>query len=161
MSEATIWDRPAVKIGIWAGRLITAGVFIYAAVPKLLDPATFAESIANYQAFPYWIWNFTAAVVPFAELLAALAVLTGYKRRAGALILGAMNLIFMGLILSVIVRDIDLACGCFGSPDAADPIGWADFVRDVGLMIAIVASGLGTGDGPERDAPASVDEPAA
>ena len=131
-----------VPIVGWAGRLIVAVVFVYAGALKLLDPAAFAEDIANYQAFPHWTWNLAAAVVPVAEIVGGLAVLTGIKRRAGAVMLGSLTLAFLGLILSVIVRGIDLNCGCFGEVTEASSVGWPMFLRDVGLLIAIVAAYL-------------------
>ena len=124
------------------GRLIVGGVFVFAGVVKLLDPASFAQDIANYQAFPHWTWNLAAAIVPVTEILAGLAVLIGFKRRAGALVLGSLTLAFIGLILSVIMRDIDLSCGCFGEATEASEVGWPLLIRDLGLLIAIVAAYL-------------------
>lgn len=124
------------------GRLIVGGVFVFAGVVKLLDPAKFAQDIANYQAFPYWTWNLAAAIVPVTEILAGLAVLSGVKRRAGAIVLGSLTVAFIGLILSVIVRGIDLSCGCFGEATEASEVGWPLLLRDVGLLIAIVAAYL-------------------
>jgi uncharacterized membrane protein len=132
------WMRPAGLLG----RLIAGGVFVFAGVHKLLDPATFAQDIANYQAFPWWTWNTAAAVVPIAEVLAGLAVLIDFKRRAGALVLASLTFAFLGLILSVIVRDIDLSCGCFGKAAEASAVGWPLFVRDVALLVAIAAAYL-------------------
>lgn len=132
------WMRAAGLLG----RLVAGGVFVFAGVHKLLDPATFAQDIANYQAFPWWSWNLAAAVVPMAEILAGLAVLVDFKRRAGALLLGSLTIAFLGLILSVIVRDIDLSCGCFGKAAEASAVGWPLFFRDIALMVAIVAAYL-------------------
>lgn len=137
----------------WAGRLITAAVFLFAAFGKLQDPATFAEDIANYQAFPHWTWNLAATVVPVTEVIGALALITGYKRRAGAIVLGSLTVAFIGLIASVIFRGIDLSCGCFGETPADSSIGWVDLLRDVGLLVAIAAAYL-----PPEHAPASADE---
>lgn len=123
-------------------RVVTAGVFIFAGVQKLLDPAAFAQDIANYQAFPYWTWNLAAAIVPITEIVAGLAVLTGFKRRAGAIVLGSLTVAFLGLILSIIARGINLDCGCFGEAVAASEIGWPMVVRDLGLLVAIVAAYL-------------------
>lgn len=138
MSETPKWMQIASVIG----RLIVGGVFVFAGVVKLLDPVEFAQDIANYQAFPYWTWNLAAAVVPVIEILAGLAVLIGFKRRAGALVLGSLTLAFIGLILSVIVRDIDLSCGCFGEATEASEVGWPLLLRDVGLLVAIAAAYL-------------------
>lgn len=130
--------------GIWTARLVVAAVFIYAAVPKIVDPAGFAEDISNYQAFPYWSWNLIATVVPMLELCGAVALLTGIGRRGGALLLGILDAAFMVLIMSVIVRDIDLSCGCFGHEQEAASVGWPTLFRDAGLMIGIMLAGLST-----------------
>ncbi|HLT40346.1 MAG TPA: MauE/DoxX family redox-associated membrane protein [Enhygromyxa sp.] len=138
MSEAPKW----MTIVGWLGRLVAGGVFVFAGVQKLLDPAAFAQDIANYQAFPYWTWNLAAGIVPVTEILAGLAVLIGFKRRAGAIVLGSLTVAFIGLILSVIVRGIDLNCGCFGEAVEASTVGWPLLLRDVGLLLAIVAAYL-------------------
>jgi putative oxidoreductase len=126
----------------WLGRVIVAGVFMFAGAQKLLDPAAFAQDIANYQAFPWWTWNLAAAVVPMVEILAGLAVLIGFKRRAGTIVLGSLTVAFLGLILSVIVRGIDLNCGCFGDAAESSAVGWPLVFRDLGLLVAIVAAYL-------------------
>jgi len=133
--------RWMVAVG-WAGRLVVAAVFVWAGVGKLLDPTSFAEDISNYQAFPHWTWNLAAVVVPVTEIIGALAVLIGYKRRAGAIVLGSLTLAFIGLIASVIIRGIDLSCGCFGESSADSSVGWFELLRDVGLLVAIVAAYL-------------------
>ena len=148
MSEAqTPTPKWMLALG-WLGRLIAGGVFIFAGAHKLLDPVAFAEDIANYQAFPYWTWNLAAAIVPVTEIVAGLAVSTGFKRRAGAIVLASLNVAFLGLILSVIFRDINLDCGCFGEAAEASEVGWPMVFRDLGLMLAIIAAYLP----PERAA---------
>jgi putative oxidoreductase len=145
MSTPTNRDKPVpqwLTLASLLGRLVAGAVFIFAGAQKLLDPAAFAEDIANYQAFPYWTWNLAAAIVPITEILAGLAVLTGFKRRAGAIVLGSLTVAFLGLILSVIVRGISLDCGCFGESAEASAVGWPLFIRDLGLLVAIVAAYL-------------------
>jgi putative oxidoreductase len=143
MSPATGETGPKWMIAAgWIGRLVVAGVFLLAGVQKLLAPDTFAQDIANYQAFPHWTWNLAAAIVPITEVLGALAVLSDFKRRAGAIVLGALNVAFIGLIVSVIWRGIDLSCGCFGAASEPGDVGWPMLLRDLGLMLAIVAAYL-------------------
>ncbi len=127
---------------VWLARLVVAGVFIWAAIPKLLDPAGFAEDISNYQVFPYWSWNLIAAIVPSLELVGALALLTGFFRKGAVALLGLLDVAFIALIASVIVRDIDLSCGCFGHEEEAASIGWPTLWRDVALLVAIAVAGL-------------------
>jgi hypothetical protein len=124
----------------WAARLVVAAVFIAAAAPKILDPAAFAAAIRNYQTFPYWTWNGLAALVPMLELVGAVALLTP-KRRPAALLLGGLTLAFIALIASVIVRGIDIGCGCFGEASAAEAVGWPLLLRDVALLAAIGVAG--------------------
>jgi uncharacterized membrane protein YphA (DoxX/SURF4 family) len=144
MSETATpqWMQKWTQIAGLLGRLIVGGVFVFAGIVKLLDPASFAQDIANYQAFPHWTWNLAATIVPVTEIVAGLAVLTGIKRRAAALVLGSLTLAFIGLILSVIMRDIDLSCGCFGEAAEASEVGWPLLLRDLGLLLAIVAAYL-------------------
>jgi len=131
------------------GRLIAGAVFIYAGIIKLLDPVAFAQDIANYQAFPHWTWNLAATIVPATEIIGGLALVTGFKRRAGAIVLGSLTVAFIGLILSVIIRGINLDCGCFGEAAEASAVGWPLLLRDLGLLLAIVAAYLP----PERREP--------
>ncbi|TPV92706.1 MAG: DoxX family membrane protein [Myxococcales bacterium FL481] len=126
-----------VAIG-WLARVSVAAVFVYAAIPKLIDPVGFAETISNYQVFPYWSWNALAVVVPVLELVGAATLLTGWKRQAGAAWLGALTCGFLVLIASVILRGIDINCGCFGaSAEASSGVGWGLFWRDVALLAGI------------------------
>jgi putative oxidoreductase len=138
MSETPKW----IAVAGLLGRLIVGGVFMFAGAQKLLDPVAFAQDIGNYQAFPHWTWNLAAAIVPVTEILAGLAVLIGIKRRAGAIVLGSLTVAFIGLILSVIIRGIDLDCGCFGESVEASSVGWPLVLRDIALLVAIVAAYL-------------------
>lgn len=126
---------------ILTARLVVSGVFLYAAWPKILDPAMFASDIANYRV-PHWMWNAAAAIVPMLEVSGALALLHPRHWRAGALLLGALTLVFLALIYSVIARDIDIACGCFGANEATSRVGWDLFIRDLGLLALIAVAYL-------------------
>ena len=125
----------------WLARLLVAGVFLVAAIPKLADPAAFAQDIANYEV-PYWSWNLAAGIVPALELVAALGLLWPRTQRASAVILSTLLVVFLLLIYSVIARGIDISCGCFGKQDEAAAVGWPLFWRDVGLLAALAWSAL-------------------
>jgi hypothetical protein len=118
---------------MWLARLILAGVFLAAAAPKLLDPATFATAIANYQAFPDGTVNLIAAVVPALELVGALALLTPW-RRGGALLLAGLLLGFTVLLGVSLARGLDLSCGCFGAAANSEPVSPLHLLRNVGLL---------------------------
>lgn len=145
MVESQTGPRAAVLTGsIWLARLVVAGVFVAAAVPKIEDPDLFLISISNYEVFPYWSWAFLAVVIPAMELVGTAALISGWKRRAGAILLGLLDAGFCLLILSVIIRGIDISCGCFGYSEDAPPVGWTQLWRDVALMAGIVLAGMRT-----------------
>ncbi|MBX7082122.1 MAG: hypothetical protein K1X88_23140 [Nannocystaceae bacterium] len=133
------WRARLLPVAIWAARVGVAAVFVFAAVPKLGDIMTFAADIRNYRVFPEPWLHLLAAVVPMVELVGAAAVVSGRARwvRAGTLLLGLLTVAFIALIASVIARDIDLECGCFGKQAQAELVGWPTLWRDVGLLLAI------------------------
>ena len=122
----------------WASRLLVAVVFIAAAIPKLQDPLTFATDIQNYDAFPDFSAHLLAAFVPILELLTALALFVPRLRSGAVAIVAALDLAFIVLIASVLIRGIDIRCGCFGgATDDGDVISWWTLVRDVALLVPI------------------------
>jgi uncharacterized membrane protein YphA (DoxX/SURF4 family) len=127
---------------VWAARLGVAIAFLAAAVPKILDPVGFARAIANYQVFPYWSWNLLAGIVPMIELVGALGLLLGWKRRAAAVLLSSLTVAFLALILVTIESGLNVACGCFGASDEPNPVGWPLFWRDVLLLVGIAIAGI-------------------
>lgn len=137
---------------IWVCRLVVAGVFLAAAVPKIEDPDLFMLDISNYEFFPYWSWAALATVVPMMELVGSAALVSGWKRRAGALLLGGLTVGFLVIIAWAIVNDIDISCGCFGHSPDAPSVSWTDFWRDVALLAAIVVAGMRTHSEPAPDA---------
>ena len=125
---------------VWAARLGVAITFVVAAVPKVIELEAFALDIRNYQVFPEWSLYLLAAIVPMFELVGAAAIVSGRERwvRSGALVLGSLTAAFVALVASVIVRGIDLQCGCFGQDAAASSVGVPTLVRDVVLLAAIM-----------------------
>ena len=100
-------------------RLIVSAVFLWAALPKLLDPASFAIDIAAYQLTGAGLSLWIAIALPWTELAAAIGLLAPWTRRASGLLLCGLLLLFIGLHLSAWARGLDIACGCFGK-EAAD-----------------------------------------
>jgi putative oxidoreductase len=94
-------------------RVVLGGIFIYAAVLKIVDPVAFAGSIAAYKILPYFASYLAAAVLPFLELVCGVLLISGYRVRGGAVIIGILNIIFMAALASAIVRGLDIDCGCF------------------------------------------------
>ncbi len=126
---------PAGRWATIAARLAVAAVFVWAAVPKLLDPAGFAEDIANYHLLPDAAVGYVAAIVPLVELVVAGALITGLEARGAALVAAAMLAVFTFAMGQAMARGIDLSCGCFGSATTAR-VGWGSIARNAALLVA-------------------------
>lgn len=131
---------PASGLWIWLCRLALAGVYLYAAVPKIADPAGFAKSIYNYQMLPDAAINPLALFLPWLELFAAVALLAAPPLRRGALaLIAAMTVVFIGAIGSAMLRGIDIDCGCFSTTGKGMRTGWAHLLLDFALLALCVA----------------------
>jgi len=118
-------------------RMALGAVFIYAAVLKIADPVAFAGSVAAYQILPYFGSYLTAAVLPFVELTCGVLLVTGYRVKGGALIIAAMNVVFMVALAAAIARGLDIDCGCF-KQGGAKTSAWTALLRDVVFLAMTV-----------------------
>jgi putative oxidoreductase len=141
------------RAGVLLARLVLAGVFLAAAAPKVADPQAFSAAIANYRVFPDAFLNVIATVVPALELVGALAVLTGWRLRGGAVLLGGLLLGFTGLLAASLARGLDLDCGCFGRADQTAPVSPLHLLRNVGLLALAGVVLVFTRRGPVVDRP--------
>lgn len=103
----------------WLLRLGLAAVFLYAAVPKLLDPVAFAKAIDNYRiAFPLIGKGYVylaAGFLPALEFITALGLVWNRTKRGAALLAIILLVMFVILITQAVARGLNIDCGCFGS----------------------------------------------
>lgn len=118
----------------WVARVVIAGLFLYAGVTKLQDPAAFAQEIDHYELLP-WLAPYLAVSLPAVELVLGLALLLGPDPwyRAAALACGGFMAVFTFAASYALYRDLNIDCGCFGS--GSGPITWLTIVRDVALFV--------------------------
>ena len=114
-------------------RLALGALFIWAALAKIVDRPAFAQQIHNFRMLPGPLENLFAMTLPWVELLAAVLIVTNLAPRGGTLTLGVLLIAFSIAILAAIARDLDVACGCFGTHDAART-GWLTLFRDLGML---------------------------
>lgn len=116
-------------------RWYLGGLFVFASLHKIAVPHDFAVDIATYEILPLAIVNPMAIALPWIELAVGLMLLTGTRIRAGALLVAAMMLIFIGALGIALTRGLDMSCGCFASQGAEDdPISWITIIRDSGWL---------------------------
>lgn len=115
--------------------VVFGGVFIYAGVLKASDPGLFLIDVRSFDMLPdpYAAW--LAISLPWLEIFAGLAVVTGVFRSSGLLVLNLLLIVFFIAIGWAWHRGIDIKCGCFGKSDAASNYTWL-FTRD-GILLAL------------------------
>lgn len=125
-------------IGLLVLRVAFAGLFVWAAWIKLQDPRAFYFSIKGFQILPVHTIEPLAFMVPWTEMACAVALVLGLWGRAAAAALGAMLLGFIGAILSVLVRDMHVECGCFGDFSLMCPpgaVGWCNIGQNALMLL--------------------------
>ncbi|HEY0140792.1 MAG TPA: MauE/DoxX family redox-associated membrane protein [Thermoanaerobaculia bacterium] len=130
------WLTVRVQIALGA-------IFIVAAWPKLLDPPSFAHMIYNYRILPGGLINITSLIMPWAEIIAGLALILGVWTRGARWLIGLMLVVFMIAITINLLRNNAIDCGCFNVADAGKTHEerikdmWIVLIRDAGMLLMI------------------------
>ena len=123
----------ALQVARVLARVGLAGMFLYAGVIKLFEPAVLAQDISHYRVLPDAIAPWLALVLPVLEVVSALALLTPGYARGGAVLSALMLVLFAAAMTQAKLRGIDLACGCFG--DDSQQVSFAKVALNLGLAI--------------------------
>ncbi len=115
-------------------RLALGGVFIYASIYKILDPAQFAKSIWYYHIVPGDLINVSALILPWLELLCGLALIVGAYYRGAVLWVNILLIIFIAAIGWAVYRGISIDCGCFKAAAAGSESAMQTIYRDIGYL---------------------------
>jgi uncharacterized membrane protein YphA (DoxX/SURF4 family) len=128
--------QPMVRIA----QLAIGVILLWAALGKIGDMNEFAREVHNFHLSPLWAEHLVAMTLPWVELSAGLALVTGLRARAGAVLALALTVVFTIAVGAAWARGLDFRCGCFGKASAAT-IGPAKFAENVGytLLAAIAA----------------------
>jgi putative oxidoreductase len=113
-------------------RIILGGVFIWAGILKIFNPLGFAQDIANYRVFPQAVSFFLALFLPWIEVFCGALVILGVLRRSSSLLLSGLLVSFLVLIVTTLIRGIDVECGCFGS--LSRTVDYKLLLTDLGLL---------------------------
>ena len=117
-------------------RLILGGVFIYASLDKIANPAEFAKAVGNYHVLPFGMENLVALILPWVELIVGICIITGILVDGSSILIIIMNVIFIFAISQALARGISIECGCFStSSDSGSTIGINTIIRDIGYLI--------------------------
>jgi len=119
-------------------RLVLAAVFVYAGAVKMQDVVAFAGHVAAYQILPYALNYLVAATLPYVEFLAGIMLLLNARVRPALVAVGGMTLLFMAALVSVLLRGLEIDCGCFDPGGGQNVTAGVALLRDVGLMGLVV-----------------------
>jgi uncharacterized membrane protein YphA (DoxX/SURF4 family) len=115
------------------GALAVAGVFFFAAYSKITYPGQFVIDIKNYRIVPESMLNSMAILMPWWEVGAAVALLIPRTRRAGAMLITAMLVMFICAVsYSALYKGYNINCGCFGHGSAKAGL------KTIGLDVALL-----------------------
>lgn len=122
------WVDLALRLGL-------GGFFIYAALPKILGPTGFAIQISNYQIVGDPWPSILAVSLPWLELFVGIGVCVRRLYLGSLTTILGMLVVFMIALTSLIVRNLDVECGCTGGAGTAGEA----LVRDAVLLGMAVA----------------------
>jgi len=118
-------------------------IFVVAALPKIVDPPSFAHMIYNYHLVPGALINLMALVMPWIELLCGLALILGIWQATARSIIGALLITFVLAIAINLARGNAIDCGCFDVSAAGKTrderladMRWV-ILRDLGLLLMV------------------------
>jgi Methylamine utilisation protein MauE len=119
---------PVDPLLVWIARAALAVLLAHAALAKLADRPLFEQHMAAYR-LPHPLLPALAWALPLLELAAAALLLTPW-RMAGALLAGALLLIYGAGMALALAQGRELDCGCGGEPL---PVSWALVARNAVL----------------------------
>lgn len=121
---------------VWLARLGMAGLFLFSAWTKLVDPSAFATATANYRLAPDGMVTLIAVFLPWLEVWCGVALLAAPPfRRSAWWVLTVMMVVFTIAKASALARGLDISCGCYG---VERPMTWASVGENLLLLAACV-----------------------
>ena len=98
--------HPTVRRG---AQIVAGLIFLLSALPKIGDLTAFAGSVHNFHLEPFVpvaAINLLAMTIPWVELMAGLALVSGVRPRAGAFVYTALLTLFTIGVIAAMVRGL-------------------------------------------------------
>lgn len=129
-----------MDIALLLARLVLATVFVLAGLAKLADHAGSRQTLLAF-GVPAPLARPLSVLLPLAELVVALALISSARAWWGALGALALLLLFIGAISYNLARGRAPDCRCFGQLHSS-PIGWFTLLRNL-FLIALAGFVIG------------------
>jgi putative oxidoreductase len=148
LKDSPLLTHPVLQLAL---RLFLGGYFLYAAIPKILDPAAFGRVVYQWQVTPPVPSNVVAVVLPWVEGISGILLIAGIWKREAAATICMLLVVFLLAASSVMWRGIDVEnCGCTSVAAHAEKswtsgVGWFLVTRNLlmlagALLLALVPS---------------------
>lgn len=121
---------------------ILGGFLILSGLPHLSNPYYFLGSVYRYELIPAVMAQFVAIVLPFLQLVLAACLIFRFFHFAAHTITLMMLMVFTMVQISVMVRGLDISCGCFG-PRQSTNIDQSTIALVGGLLLLSITWMLG------------------
>lgn len=132
------------RVILWVGRIVLAGIFIYAGYSKLFIPTIkprppiktallfFAFQVDSYHMLPPPAVQFVAHTLPFAEIALGLLLLIGWLLPLWTTLISLLMAGFFFTVLRAYLLHLEINCGCFATPE---PLTINTVIRDAVLLL--------------------------
>lgn len=144
----------ATRIFLLLGRLLLAGIFLFAAYAKLKPQTTapwsvssvkislsmFALQVDSYQLLPVKLVSPVAHLLPPAELFLGLWLLSGIALRFSSLAASLLIAGFFSVVVRTYAMGLEINCGCFGP---GERLGFGTIVRDASFLLFALGVTIG------------------
>ena len=121
--------------------LALGGVFVYASLDKIAQPAAFARIVYHYRLVGPSAFvgplpaNVLAVTLPWVEMVAGLALITGAWRREATGLVALLLVVFLAAASWALLHGIDIEnCGCFSVSGTGRGTGIKLLLQDLGLL---------------------------
>lgn len=124
-------------------------LFVYASLDKIAHPDAFARIVYHYRLLgpsasvgPLPA-NLVAVTLPWVEVLAGIALISGVWRREASVLVALLLVIFLGGVSWALLHGIDIEnCGCFAVTGAGRGVGIKLLAQDLALLaVALFIAG--------------------
>lgn len=135
-----------MKVLTTISRIIIGITFMFSGIVKAIDPLGSAYKFHDYfQAFGLeFLYPLTlplSILLSTAEFISGFAVLSGYRQKAGIIVVVLLMIVFTPLTFVLALTNPVSDCGCFG--DAIHLTNWQTFYKNIFLMIFAVILFIG------------------
>lgn len=134
--------RATVAVAATVVRVLVAGTFVWAAIPKLAHPAGSAAAVRAFELFPEWLVKILGYGLPFLGVGLAVLLAAGLATRLAAVVSAAVVLLFAVGVAAAAARGLEILCGFLDVggtlPFGTTPPYVAEIVRDDVLLAALV-----------------------